>query len=98
MAESRGRSVFKIEWEEKSIGNYEEALATARRLNARPVISFATEYGYEKNGIRFPSLYKIVEDYQQSFGSVRRLRKSESNVICRDYKFFTVETEIKGVD
>ncbi len=57
-------SVFKIEWEEKSIGNYEEALAQAKRLNAKPVISFATEYEFEKNGIRFPSRYKIVEDYQ----------------------------------
>jgi len=91
-------SVFKIEWEEKSIGNYEEALALAKKLNARPVISFATEYGYEKNGIRFPSLYKILEDYQQPFGTARRLRKSELEVRCRDYKFFTVETEIKGME
>jgi hypothetical protein len=91
-------SVFKIEWEEKSIGNYEEALALARKLNARPVISFATEYRYEKNGIRFPSLYRIVEDYQQPFGTARRLRKSELEVRCRDYMFFTVEVEIRGLE
>ncbi len=91
-------SVFKIEWEEKSIGNYEEALAQAKKLNAKPIISFATEYEYEKNGIRFPSRYRINEDYQKWMGSISRLRKSELEVRCRDYKFFTVETEIKGME
>lgn len=91
-------SVFRIEWEEKSIGNYEEALAQARKLNAKPIVSFATEYEFEKNGIRFPSRYRIVEDYQRSLGFLSRLRKSELEVRCRDYKFFTVETEIKGME
>jgi hypothetical protein len=69
-----------------------------RQLHARPVIVFSNEYEYEKNGVRFPSLYRINEDCQQPFGPARRLRISELEVRCRDYKFFTVETEIKGME
>lgn len=92
-------SVYKIEWEEKSLGNFEEALDFAKKSGLKPAINFSTEYEYEKNGIRFPSRYRINEDYYpEGSSSGRRLRKSELNVLCRDYKFFTVETEIKSRD
>ncbi|MCX6578141.1 MAG: hypothetical protein NTV82_17330 [Candidatus Aminicenantes bacterium] len=88
-------SVFKIEWQEESLGNYEETLKYAQALKAKPALRFATEYQYEKNGIRFPSRFTVEEDYSQATpGRTRKIRKSELQVTLRDYKFFTVETDV----
>ena len=88
-------SVFKIEWQEESLGNYEETLKYAQALKAKPALRFTTEYQYEKNGIRFPSRFTVEEDYSQaSPGGTRKIRKSELQITLKDYKFFTVETEV----
>jgi hypothetical protein len=86
-------SILKIEWAPKSIKNYDLIEENARRLNAKPLIKFYSEYVFEKNGIRFPSKYSVTETY------TRQMRwkhtKSKTTVVYRDYKFFTVETEVK---
>lgn len=88
-------SVFKIEWQEESLGNYEETLKYAQALKAKPALRFTTEYQYEKNGIRFPSRFTVEEDYSQTTpGGTRKIRKSELQVTLKDYKFFTVETDV----
>lgn len=88
-------SVFKIEWQEESLENYEETLKYAQALKAKPALRFATEYQYEKNGIRFPSRFTVEEDYSQTTpGGTRKIRKSELQVTLRDYKFFTVGTDV----
>jgi hypothetical protein len=43
-------NILKIEWNQKSIQGY-------KLLNKNVSIDFATEYKFEKNGIRFPSQY-----------------------------------------
>jgi hypothetical protein len=50
------------------------------------------EYGFEKNGIRFPNKYSVVETYYRG-GSVYFVRYRLDTTYKR-YKFFTVKTEV----
>ncbi len=84
-------SILRIEWEERSLGNYAAAMATAKRIGARPKLMHYSEYQIEKNGIRFPSVYKIDEEYYRTY----RIVKSQLTVKYNDYRFFTVDTEAK---
>jgi hypothetical protein len=87
-------SILKIEWEGTSLGNYAGLLEVAKKLNAAPSLRFYSEYRFEKNEIRFPSQFKISEEYilEKLF---REIQKSELKVEYKDYKFFIVETEVK---
>jgi hypothetical protein len=85
--------VLKIEWNQTSVGNYKEIEKIASSLNAIPQITLMTEYAFEKNNIRFPSKYSLKEEYLKPEGG--RYEKSEVIVLYKDYKFFTVETEVK---
>jgi hypothetical protein len=88
----RDGAVLRIEWEPASLGNYEEIARMASEFNARPKISFTSEYAFQKNGLRFPSEYSVTEEYQVA-GKTIRLSKTE--VSYKDYKFFMVRTEVK---
>jgi len=88
-------SILRIEWEEISLGNYEAALTFAKKINASPGLKHYSEYRIEKNGIRFPSQYTIREDYYRSKESKLKIEKSQLFVKYRNYKFFTVDTEVK---
>lgn len=86
-------SILKIEWDQASIRNYELIEENAQKLNAKPLIKFYSEYGYEKNGIRFPSKYSVTEIYIHKRGI--RYMRSRTTVTYKNYKFFTVETQVK---
>lgn len=85
-------SILKIEWYQESMGNIERIEEQASKLEAKPRITFVSEYAFEKNGIRFPSRYFIKEEYVKR---ARRLKISETAIVYKDYKFFIVETKIK---
>ena len=85
-------SILKIEWYQRSMGNFEKIEEFAKELNAEPQITFISEYAFEKNGIRFPSKYFVKEEYIHPYR--RNIRRSETTVTYRDYKFFTVETSV----
>lgn len=85
--------VLKIEWNQTSVGHYKEIEKIANSLNAIPQITFITEYDFEKHKIRFPSKYSLEEEYLKPEGG--RYKKSELIVLYKDYKFFTVETEVR---
>jgi hypothetical protein len=85
-------AILRIEWDPASIQNYAGVEECAARLNATPRVVLASEYGFEKNGIRFPSRYTVQEIYARGN---RRFQRSETDVIYDQYKFFTVETEVK---
>jgi hypothetical protein len=86
-------SIMKIEWNQESMGNLERIEEEAQRLGAKPSLTFISEYAYEKNGIRFPSLYFVKEEYRHlKKGS---LKVSETTAVYKDYKFFIVETEVE---
>jgi hypothetical protein len=86
-------SIVKIEWEQESIQNYELIEEFAEKLKAKPELEFLAEYAFEKNEIRFPSKCTITEAYRRKRGG--RFTRSKTTITYKDYKFFTVETEVK---
>ena len=87
-------AILKIEWEQESLENFEEIEKVAEGLNANPRITFISEYGFEKNKIRFPNKYSVEEIYISRRGGLRFLR-SKTTVVYDNYKFFTVDTNVK---
>ena len=86
-------SVLKIEWNQRSLGNYNVVEATAKKYNAEPRLTSISEYGLEKKGIRFPSRDTVEEAYIMRNG--KKFVRSTTTILYKDYKFFTVETEVK---
>ena len=86
-------AVLKIEWKPESISGYEELVDRAKKYGSELSIALVTEYGFEKNGIRFPSRDYSEEAYLKPDG--KKFIRSRTSVIYKDYKFFTVETDIK---
>lgn len=86
-------SIMKVEWEPTSVKNYELLEEYAQKLKAKLVIKLVAEYALEKNGIRFPSKYSVTEAYV--FPNGRKFNRTMVDVTYEDYKFFTVETEVK---
>jgi hypothetical protein len=85
--------VLKIEWTQESLENYGRVWQSARKMNLKPDIVLTGEYGYEKNGLRFPSKFSVRERYIYSGGM--KFPLYELDVVYSAYKFFTVETEVK---
>ena len=83
-------SILKIEWDPATYSGYEKIRARARALDAEPRVVSVTEFGVEKNGIRFPSRDFTQEAYLGKDG--RLFVRSETEVVYKDYRFFTVET------
>lgn len=52
-----------------------------------------SEFQAEKNGLRFPTQLYIEEAYLDKRG--RPFVRSKTTVTYKDFKFFTVEVEIK---
>lgn len=84
-------SVLKIVWDQRSLGNFKSVDEWARQHDAAPLITSFSEYGIEKNRLRFPSRSYTEQAY------LRKDRGKSANaeilVIYKGYKFFTVETE-----
>lgn len=89
----RDFGILRLEYNQETIDNYEGIEEMARKLNAKPQVKLTTEYGFEEKGIRFPSKYIQFEEYI-NFKGVHFI-KSEATVNFRNYKFFTVETEVE---
>jgi outer membrane lipoprotein-sorting protein len=86
-------SVLKIVWDQKSIGNFQSVAEWAAIHEAEPQITAFSEYGLEKNGLRFPSRNYTENAYIKKDG--QKFVNAEINILYRNYRFFTVETEIK---
>jgi hypothetical protein len=84
--------IAKISWDQTSVGNFLKVQATAERLKAEPRLSSVTEYGLEKNGVHFPSKDTTEEAYLLKNG--KKFVRSLTTILYKDYKFFTVETEV----
>lgn len=83
-------SILRIEWDPKTYSGYEKIEARARALEAEPRVVSVTEFGVEKNGLRFPSRDFTQEAYLDDEG--RLFVRSETEIVYKDYRFFTVET------
>ncbi|MDH4272270.1 MAG: hypothetical protein OEW18_09875 [Candidatus Aminicenantes bacterium] len=85
-------AVLRISWDPESFDSYEEVLAVAKGLTMNPALTSETEFGVERNGLRFPSLDKTEEVYKSGTMTFTR---STTTIKYDAYKFFTVETEYK---
>jgi len=85
-------SALKIEWKPESLPDFENLKARAKKYQSEISLTLITEYGFEKNGIRFPSRDTSEEAYVKPDGI--KFVRSRTSVVYRDYKFFTVETDI----
>lgn len=85
-------AVLKIEWDPSTFDNYDKIVLRAKSFNAEPQVVSRTEFGYEKNGLRFPSLDSTEEAYLIGAGRTKFVRAS-TTIVYKDYKFFTVETQ-----
>ena len=86
-------SVLKLEIAMESLSGFELVKEEFEKLKIKPDLTVVHHYGYEKNGLRFPSKTTFKEDYISS--RHRRMTKSKANILYSDYRFFTVETDVK---
>ena len=84
-------SVLRIDWDPATFGRYEIIEQRAKRFESKPEVTSTTEFGFEKNGLRFPSLDLTEEAYVDKDGA--RFVRAVTKVVYKEYKFFTVETE-----
>jgi len=84
-------SVLRIEWDPTTFGHYDTIRQNAAKYKETPAVSSYTDFGVAKNGVRFPSIDYTEEAYVDAAG--KKFVRSETKVLYRDYKFFTVETE-----
>jgi hypothetical protein len=87
---SADASVLRIEWDPATFGHYGEIVARAEIFKAEPEVRSVTEFGFEKNGIRFPSADLTEEGYRQAGGKV--FVRARTEITYKGYKFFMVET------
>ncbi len=85
-------SILKIEWDQRSIKGFEDKV-DSRAGDLKRIIAWGAVYGVEKKGIRFPSRQYIEEKLVTISGT--KYTKYKVEVVYDNYKFFTVETEIK---
>lgn len=84
-------SVLRIEWDPATFGSYENILKRAEGFKSTAEVRSYSEFGVEKNGLRFPSADLTEEAYRGADGKL--FVRSRTSVVYRDHKFFTVETQ-----
>jgi len=87
-------SILKIEIRPESLADFRLFEKEAAKFEAVPDISVSHYYGIEKNGIRFPSQTVFEENYI-SRKLAKRFKKSKTVITYDNYRFFTVEVEVK---
>jgi hypothetical protein len=83
---------LKIEWDQKSLKTLEDLKKQASMFDAEQTITIISEFGYEKNGVMFPSRFVFEEAYVNKEG--KKIVRSIIHTVYRDYKFFTVDVDI----
>lgn len=85
-------AILKIEWDQKSLKTLEKQKKQASKFGANQTITIISEFGYEKNGVRFPSRFLFEEAYVNDKG--KKVVRSMIHTVYRDYKFFTVDVDV----
>jgi YHS domain-containing protein len=86
-------SILKLDVDAESLSGYERIAADYISRGVTPDISIEVIYGFEKNGLRFPSQINLKEAYSDP--KQGRIKMSQLRVDYDQYKFFTVGTEVK---
>jgi hypothetical protein len=85
--------IVKIELNDKRIGHFEVFEKRGEKYGLKPRVTLTSEFKVEKNGLRFPSRLVAEEAYLNARG--RTFVRSTTAVEFKDFKFFTVEVEVK---
>ena len=93
-------SVLRIDIEQESLAGFETVTEQARKDGYKPLFTISHKYGVEKNGLRFPSQTVFNEVYTKRFQTdlsswQPRVNMSNTTILYTDYKFFTVDTDVK---
>ena len=86
-------SILKIERSPDSVQNIGSAHQSAWELKLKVEVVLTADYGFENNGIRFPSEFSIHETRSYAQGS--KVPSYTLDVDYSAYRFVTVETEVK---
>lgn len=88
-------SILKIEWDQRSIKDFKDKVES-RAGDMKRIVAWGAVYGKEKKGLRFPSRQYIEEKLVTIAGT--EYTKYKVEIIYNNYKFFTVETDVKFRD
>jgi TonB family protein len=91
--DKKDASILKMSIEAESLAGYERISADYESRGIKPEISIEIDYGFEKNGLRFPSHITLKEAYSDPKEGL--VKMSEMKVDYDKYKFFRVGTEVK---
>jgi hypothetical protein len=85
--------ILEIEWSESRVGRFDIFEKRGQLYKRTPRLVIRSEFSAEKNGIRFPSRLTVEEAYLKPSG--KAFVRSRTDVVYRDFKFFTVEVEVR---
>jgi hypothetical protein len=86
-------NILRIEWSESRVGRFDVFEKRGRLYNRTPRLVISSEFSAEKNGIRFPSRLTVEEAYLKESG--KAFIRSKTEVVYKDFKFFTVEFDVR---
>ena len=86
-------NILKIEWSESRVGRFDVFEKRGELYKRKPRLVIRSEFSAEKNGIRFPSRLSVEEAYLKKSG--RAFVRSKTEVVYKDFKFFTVKYEVR---
>ncbi|MEW5900167.1 MAG: hypothetical protein AB1715_01755 [Acidobacteriota bacterium] len=85
--------ILKIEWSDSRVGHYELFEKRGESYGRTPRLIIRSDFSVEKNGIRFPTHLSVEETYLGKRGPA--FVRSRTDVHYKDFKFFTVEVEVR---
>jgi hypothetical protein len=86
-------NILKIEWSESRVGRFDVFQKRGEKFGRTPRLTIRSEFSAEKNGIRFPSHLYVEEAYLNDKG--KAFIRSKTDIVYKDFKFFTVEFEVR---
>ena len=85
--------ILRIEWSENRVGHFGIFEERGKKLRRTPRLVLRSDFSAEKNGIRFPSSLTVEEAYLK--GSGKAFVRSRTEVVYKDFKFFSVEYDVR---
>jgi hypothetical protein len=86
-------NILKIEWSESRVGRFDVFARRGEAYKRTPRLTIVSEFSVEKNGLRFPTRLTVEEAYLKESG--KPFVRSKTDVSYKNFKFFTVETEVR---
>jgi hypothetical protein len=86
--------ILKIEWDKRSLFGFKDVQALAEERGLVPMLTLVSEYGIEKDGVRFPSRVYFEEAYFRKKAK-KTQGVSKVTIKYKDYKFFSVDGDVQ---